>query len=218
MHRVQKKLYKAYGKVAKKLGEEFEIFRPDPFVLRLTDANYLDTKYVSVSNDNSYNSNGDDSKRKLWVDGRLEDLFDIQCGDYMINRETDQALFVSKKDLNLPLEVVECNARVTISKTTSASYEDTGSGWGVNATPDNIDIARDLPAYVHAVGATAIDGGFIPARTSYDASHNTYKVMLALPEGLVMNGCVITHGSVKISAQHVHYDDGVYTIMGVNVQ
>lgn len=212
MHRIQKKLYKAYGKVAKKLGEQYEVYRPNPFVLQLTTANYIDTKYVSFSSDDSYSSNGDSKSRKLWIDGRLNDLFNIQSGDYLINTETSEALIVSKQDLNLPLEAIECNARILIQQT--SAYSDTGSGWSAQPTT----VAQNLPARVRAQGDTAIDGGFIPARTSYEASHNTYEIHLALPEGTITNGCVITHGSVKISAQHVDYDDGVYHIMGVNVQ
>lgn len=222
MQRIQKKLYKAYGKVAKKMGELYEVFRPEPFFLKLEDANYIDTKYVSVSKDTTYSTSPAAHKAamyKLWIDGRLEKLFDIQRGDHLINPETGRTFFVSYAELNLPLEAIECNAEIDIYNVEDTDYQ---SGVGVefrpNTEPDNVDVVRNHPAYVGVVGASEIDGGFIPGRSTYGHSRNEYELYFWLPAGAVTNGSVITvNDGVKISAQQVFYGPAGYYVKGIEV-
>lgn len=184
---IQKKLYKGYGKVANKLGEEYEIFRSLATSDPLTDDSYIDTKKVAFSQDNGFSKphRTGVSIWTCWIDGRLDDLFDIQQGDYLKALDSGAIYLIASAQLHLPVEAIKMLS--TLSVTNGNGYSDTGTGFG----PTETDVVTDVPCYIEQTGSGAESAGYVP-NGDLAGVEASWTIYLHDPESLIKNGFIVT--------------------------
>lgn len=184
---IQKKLYKGYGKVANKLGEEYEVFRSLATSNPLTENSYIDTTKVAFSQDNGFSKphrNGV-SIWTCWIDGRLDDLSDIQQGDYLKSSETGDIYLIASAQLHLPVEAIKMLS--TISVTNGSSYADSGDGFG----PTETVVVTAVPCYIEQTGSGSESAGYVPSG-SLSGVEASWTINLHDPESLIKNGFIVT--------------------------
>lgn len=194
------KLNKIEGKL---LGPSFDVYRvPSTGWLNWkTDTNKLDPVSASFSF-GGYNKNPkwNVPVAKVGVDGR-----NLLPGDILIDPIQNRTYFLIEREVNRPFEAIQANDTISIS-TLSASdpYAVDGDGdWGPNTNSVANDVALNIPAAVLVPSSDAIDGGFVPARSSRGGNTNRYDVFCSLPKGLVQNGSIITFGSIRMIVESV---------------
>lgn len=113
------KIYRGYGKVALKIGFEYNLYRPSisnanpaPIIA----ARKVGTIMVSLNQQGDYKKPDKYGDAIWWSyhDGR-----ETQVGDYLVGR-MGTLFIVSQQDL-LPIQVVACNRVVTVTRAASAT-------------------------------------------------------------------------------------------------
>ena len=183
---IQKKLWKAYGKVGKTLGYDFELYRPDKFDDPINDRYYIDTKKVAFSQDTEYRKVREEglSIWHCWLDGRLQDLFDIQFGDYLLNPQTNEIYFIASAEKHLFIKAMKTNDFITISR---VQYADSAYGF----SSSDSDIVTNLPALMYQPRSER-DSGYVPADTSLFSSQPSYDYYVADPFNSIRIGDAVT--------------------------
>lgn len=155
MHKLQQKIYKAYGKVASVLGEDFDVYRAQYVTNPIQEANWLDTRKVSFSLNDKYTTTPSAGLNQwnCYMDGRLETLFDIQQGDLLKNHETGEVWMIASAEVMLPIKAIRLPNTFSVNR---VSYEG-GSG------PADSAVFTDVPCYVEPVSSSEMSAGFIPA-------------------------------------------------------
>lgn len=158
MHKIQRKLYKAYGKVANVLGEDFELFRTHELTDPLNPANFIDTKKASFSLNDKYTTTPKEGVNEwtCYTDGRLEALFDIQQGDFLRSVETQEKWMVTTAEVMLPIKAIKLPDTISVQR---AGYGNSGSGFG----PGDTEVATNIPCLIDDGNPTNGSLGYIPA-------------------------------------------------------
>lgn len=185
---IQRKLFKAYGKVAKKIGFPADVFRvAQSYNKPLSDVNWIDQTAFSVSQNDKFNAPVGSNLWLAWIDGTLSNQFDLQVGDIIQHPHNGQVFYIIDMHSNHPIRALECNSTISISSL--EGYTDNGSGWGASQlTPTGADV----PAWVSVTGSQSIDGGFVPGRTALSQGNDVYTIQLWMPEGSIRPNDVIT--------------------------
>ena len=184
---IQKKLNKAYGKVARKLGFESDIYRvDDTYDNPIDTTNWIYNVKASFSQDSTYSAPVGSNVWLAWIDATLDTTFDLRVGDIIVDRETARVYYMIDMHPLHPYRALETNTTISIS--TNTKYGDAGFGWSQSQT----DAVTDVPAWVSISGARSIDGGFVPARTATVQSSNQYSIQLWMPEGSIKPNDQIT--------------------------
>lgn len=157
---VQNKIWKAFGKVGRKLGTEHEIYRSHTINDPIDNANYLDTKKVSFSLDDKYRKTPSHGLEewKTWVDGRLENKFDIQRGDWIVNSNDGTTYYVANVEPHSYIISVRCDNIVTFYE---ASYSNPGTGY----TTVKEVVASNVPVNIEIDGPKGNDLGYADAQS-----------------------------------------------------
>lgn len=204
---IQKKLYSAYGKVAKKLGKRYEIYRVDCLCQPISEENWLATAYGAFSSDTGFTSPLKSAGESLlaWINGQFTKSITVQVGDFIYDHETNECFVVDNQHLNKPLTAIELTNTVTIYRST---YQDSGDGY----QPENTPVVSDYPCVINGSGGSG-GGFFIPSSTIMSAGVPSWQVTLWAPSGSIQGGDVFVdeHGN---RTQVLTYDDnnGMYTI------
>lgn len=108
--KLQTKIYKGYGQAAKRLGMPYAQYRPtgagDPLATSIgTILTALNAEDMSYGKPNRYGA-------PVWYG--LFDARTTQVGDYLVGSQG--TFFIASQQLHLPIQVVECNRKVRISR------------------------------------------------------------------------------------------------------
>lgn len=199
---IQRKLWKSYGKVAKTLGSDFEVYRSSTFVNPITDQHYIDTKSASFSQDYEYKKQRDEgvSIWNCWIDGRLEGLFDIQQGDHLFNQETGDTYYIASALPHLDIIAIKTNNTISINR---SGYADGVDGFGVTDIPVGVDI----PVLIYQPKG-AQTSGYDPARSEMFSTLPAYDMYLFDPLKEIKVGDAITdHGGQRTQVTAVYITD-----------
>lgn len=173
---IQRKLWKAYGKVGKALGKySFDIYRPTAsFNNPLQDIYVIDNKVVAFSKDQTFTKpeNQGVSLWYCWLDGRLEQLFDVRPGDYLYSEEAGETYYIASAGDQMYTQAIKTNDIVTISR---SGYSDGGSGF----QPGDMDVATSLPCYIVQPSYQGGTAGYMPASGYATDSVPNYEIYLA---------------------------------------
>lgn len=177
---IQKKLWKAYGKVAKKLGEDnqYLVYRSSTLSDPIVEGNWVATTPVSFSQDNAYNKahDGGLSLWLCWIDGRLTDNFDLQQGDFVCDPDTESVYFIASAQRNLPIRAIKATSTISVNR---GGYTDGPNGYA----PGDIQIAQNIPCWVEDPGAGGGGLGYVPAGNYNADSVPTHKIYCWDPAG-----------------------------------
>lgn len=134
---IQNKINRAYTKAGKKLGFDYNVYRPINNIHILDASNYIDTVNFSVSLNTEF-SNTIKEQLPIWTVYSDYDI--LQEGDFIDNQQRT-FLIISKKEM-LPILALEVPDRVDIKQ---VSYSNSGNGF----EPGNSTyLARGLPAFI----------------------------------------------------------------------
>lgn len=177
MHKIQAKLYKAYGIVARVLGSDHDIYRSASVTDPINGSTWIDTKKVSFSMDDKYsNTPGQGfNEWKCFVDGRLENLFNIQQGDFIKSPETGETWMVSSAEEMLPLKAIRLKDTVTVYR---SGYGNSGNGFG----PGDTEVATSVPCNINDGTPSGGSLGYIPAGNYQQESRQVAVVWLHDPQ------------------------------------
>jgi len=177
---IQKKLDKAYGKVAKLLGRDFDIYRRDTIDDPIQSAYWLDTQKVSFSKDDKYKASAKDglSIWNAWMDGNLESHFDLQNGDILYSSATSETFMIVGIEPHLTHRAIKANGRITIIRAGATGY---GNNDATGFAPGNVStsttIATEVPCQIlqpSSYGAAA----YIPAGNNATDNIPNFEIYL----------------------------------------
>lgn len=185
---IQKKLHKAYGKVASKMGFQADIYRVSQSYLNpINTNNWIYNIKASFSQDSKFSAPVGSNIFLAWIDGTLDSKFDLAVGDIVSDQETGRVYYIIDMFPLHPIRAMETNTTITIAR--SGDYATDAQGeWKIN---EYNAVASALPAWISVAGAQSIDGGFVPARTPLTQANDIYNIQLWMPEGSVKSNDVI---------------------------
>ena len=175
---IQKKLWKAYGKVGSIMGKnKYEVYRSTSLDNPIQDANVIDSKVVAFSKDVKFTKPEDDGKSLwyCWIDGNLEGLFDIQKGDYLYSPDTGNTYLIASAGDQMYVQAFRANNEITITR---AGYGDTGDGYSSGI---ETNVATSVPCYVQQPGSGGGTAGYIPAATYSTDALPGYDIFVVDP-------------------------------------
>lgn len=207
---VQKKLDKAYGKVARKIGFPADVYRvSQDFIEPIHDQNWLESKPFSVSQNNKYDAPVGSNLWLAWIDPNLSVQYQLQVGDIVESVETQQVFYIIDMHPIHPFRALECNSTISIS--TLQEYTDSGEGWAPSALTQFV---KDMPAWVQQSGSTSLDGGFVPARSALGSDAPIYTIQLWMPEGSIKpNDIVRLKDGSELQVQQAQWDVRGYKLI-----
>ncbi len=181
--KAQNKVYYGYGKVALKIGFDYDLYRPsivpDPLPDPDTDAPIIDerkvgTLKVSLNQKGDYKQPNKYGSAIWWSyhDGR-----ETAVGDYLVGR-MGTFFIASQQDL-LPIQVVECNRIITVIRTAAA--EAFGAvGYQGHVEADAAPIMTDWPASI--LQGREKDQSLLPL----DTKQPGWTILFPAPAGVVL--------------------------------
>lgn len=211
---IQRKLNKAYGKVARMTGYVSDVYRisqrPD---YPIHPTNWMHSANASYSQDPRFSAPVGSNKWLTWIDPTLDQKFDLKVGDMLVDSFTEIVYYIIDMHPLHPIRSLECNTFIDVSATNG--YGDSGDGWGISTAKQ---IATHVPAWVQVSGSTSIDGGFVPARTALGQFSDVYTVELWMPEGTINTNDVITLKSgLQLTVNSAQWDIRGYKITASKV-
>lgn len=198
---INKKIRKAYGKVGKILGSDFEIFRPETLFNQTSVLNFLDVKPVAFALDEKFKKTFSSDKIPLYtayVDGLLEELFDIEQGDILYSEELSETYIITLVETHKPIMAFKCNKTISVGTTT---YSNPGSGF----IGGNTEVADLIPCYFDIKSYSGSDLGFIPGGNYGTDPYSTGEIMMSDPSDQVLIGSTITESNTIWTVMSVEY-------------
>lgn len=165
---IQRKLDKAYGKVAQTLGREFEVFRPSGLNNPLVSANYMFTEVASFSQDEKYKTK---SKAGLsiwsaWINSQLGTLFELRNGDMLYNQSDNETYIMVGMEPHLTHQAIKADNRISVIRSGESGYGDNdGTGFAPGNSATDSLIAENVPCQIiesSSYGAS----GYIPVQNN----------------------------------------------------
>lgn len=176
---INKKIRKAYGKVGNTLGYPFEIYRPWNLENQISTQSFIDVKNAAFAIDNKFMRSIAADKLPVYtayVDGLLEELFDLQQGDILYREETGETYITTQVETHKAIQAFACNNRLTVYTT---AYSDPGTGF---AGGDS-QVATSLPCYIDIRGPSGGDLGYIPGASYGSDAYDRATIYCWDPEG-----------------------------------
>lgn len=204
---IQKKLYSAYGKVAKKLGKRYEIYRIDSLRQPISEENWLATVYGAFSSDNGFSSPLKSAGESVlaWINGQFTKTLTVQTGDFIFDHDTNECFVVDHVSLNKPITAIELPNRVSIYR---SAYQDSGDGY----QPEESAVVTNYPCAITSQGGQG-GGFFIPAPTTLAAGLPTWQITLFAPANSIQSTDVLVDDSGnKSQIMTFNESSGMYTI------
>lgn len=196
---IQKKIWKAYGKVGNKLPSgEFKIYRPTQFqidpiqdaYLRGTSKAYLEEKKSSS------NPFGGLTEYDVYLNARFNDIFTCQAGDYLWDQVDDKTYVITDNTHYSEIKAIELPNRISISRT---QYVETSNGTEAQL----VSLVASLPCIVE-FGAFYM-AGVVPASSPAQAGYDQIKITTAIDPSLIQLGDIVTHNGVDMSILQIIY-------------
>ncbi len=206
---IQNKLNQAYRIVAKQLGTPFEVYRPFALGNPIDSDNYIDEQLVAFSKDNKYATppSGGLSLWRTWIDGRLNNLFDLENGDILFNPSTLDTYIMVGLDLHQTHQAIKAEHRVSFQRVTEAGYGDAdGTGFAPGNVSTTTVYATDVPCQVIQQGAFGTQS-YIPASTSTEDTIARYEIYLWDNSDTIEERDIIIYGTLQIQVQSISKTD-----------
>ncbi|EJN07792.1 hypothetical protein [Herbaspirillum sp. YR522] len=158
--KLQDKIYSGYAKAAKRLGLVYTQFRPAGTGNPLATA--AGTLNAAFNAEDMTYKRPDRYGDSVWYglfDGRL-----TQPGDYLVNGTT--IYFIASQQLHLPIQCVQCNRRIRLTRMPESSAVGAG-GYRGNCAAEAVDVlgAEGWPASVLLKGRMENTGSNLPGAT-----------------------------------------------------
>lgn len=137
---IQAKIWRGYAQAAKKLGSNFDFYRPNgpefPGTRRFSGFVSLNAEDMKYGKPNKYG-------KPTWY--ALMDGSGLQAGDYFIGQQG--TFFIAALQPLMPILVVECNRTVSISR--AQNSDEVGALGYSGMTPDNeVPFAEGVPCSI----------------------------------------------------------------------
>lgn len=201
---IQKKLWKAYGKVALSLGRQFDVYRSDSLNDPIDISSFLMSKMAAFSLDSSFGSaHGEGvSNWQCWVDGRLDQLFDVAAGDILHNPVEDETYIIVSTQPLLPIRAIKAQNRITVYR---AGYTTTVNGFG----PGDVVVVSNVPCQVLIPSSASGALGYIPAGSFADVGLPNYEIHLYDPLNTIkIKDSIVDENGNRSQVIAVYHSDG----------
>ena len=196
---IQSKIWKAYGKIAKKLPTGvFKVYRPTQFQINPIQDVYLRGEIPVYIEEKKSPSNpfGGLTEYILYLNAQLSPNFIMVPGDYLWDQINHLTYVVTKMQSYDEIIGINLPNTVSISRTT---YVETLNGTEAQLT----NLVESLPCVVE-FGAFNM-GGVVPASSPAQAGYDQVKITTAITPELIDLGDVITHKGVEMSILSLGY-------------
>ena len=177
---IQNKLNKSYGIVAKVLGESYEVYRPASIDSPLDTANYIDTQKAGFSLDETYKavSKSGASIWLAWIDGRLDNLFNLQNGDMLHDNDTNDTYIMVGITINLSHQALKANNRITVERAGSTGYGDNdGTGFAPGNAATTTVIGTEIPCQILQPSSYG-NAGYVPVSSNAEDTIPNFEIYL----------------------------------------
>lgn len=210
---IQKNLEKAYGKVAKALGRDFEIYRPATIDEPLQSANWIYTQKASFSLDEKYKkpTTSGLSLWYAWTDGRLDNLFNLQAGDILFNSLSNETYIMVGVEPHLYRQAIKANDRVTVSRAGASGYGDTdGTGFRPGNTAVDEVVANNVPCQILQPSSYGLNG-YVPVASNAEDAIPNYEIHLNDTFNEIVTRDILTDQHGNMSEVQEKYDTDIGT-------
>lgn len=210
---IQNKLDKAYGRVANTLGREFEIYRPVDISNPLQASNWIFTQNVSFSKDEKYSTTAKSGMSiwNAWLDGRLDNLFNLKNGDVLHSSLNNETYIVVGMEPHLTHQAIKANDRITIERSGSDGY---GNADGTGFAPGNVSagsiIATDVPCQILQPSSYGTSG-YIPTLTNSEDAIPNFEIYMFDTSNEVAIRDKLTDQNGNISEVQAKFDTDIGT-------
>lgn len=189
---IQKKIWKAGGKVAKKLAmHEYLIYRSSTLGDPICEANWIDTKKAAFAQDDKFSKphEGGVSTWNCYIDGRLTGSFDLQQGDFLYDPEEEVTYFISAQQDIMQTRAIKTTSTISVART---GYADSVDGYGQT----DIDVGINIPCWIGRAGGGG-GLGYVPAASYAADTLPTYEIYCFDPANEIQRRDIITdeHGN-----------------------
>lgn len=190
--KIQAKIWKAYGKAGKILGYLHDVYRSQHLTTPIQPKNHIDTKLVGFSLDYKYKKAPSESLPvwMTWIDGRLEALFNLQRGDFLVNLDTNETYYIASAETHNTIQAIKCDNTVSVSR---AGYGDAGTGFA----PGDTEVATSLPCAIEIGSPKGGTLGYVPAATHLDEALQTAIVWTWDPRDEIQVRDVLTDSNSR---------------------
>lgn len=205
---IAKKIAKGYGKVGKKLGYNFTIYRSDDYVQPVQDRNIAGTITCAYTYDKAFEGQPSAAFQPLMLYVNSTNLLE---GDVLVNDDASVTLtLVAKFDIRAPVGI-ETNQKINISRT---SYS-TAGGFGPKAEV----VYTSVPAKVLQV-ASKSTSNMQAASSTLSGATPVYSIWTWLPESskLLPNDTIIFEDETKAIIQSIEINDLGYHLKVMEVK
>lgn len=210
---LQRKLNKAYGKIAKKTGFPSDLYRAQSYDRPLQTSNWIESIDVAFSQNDKFNAPVGSNTWLAWIDASLGNKFDLEVGDIVKSNSGSVYYIIDMHPLH-PIRALETNSTITIA--TQGGYGTTDGEWGVDGYNQK---GTAIPAWVSITGSTTIDGGFVPARTALTSGNELYTIQLWMPEGSIkVNDVIILKDGTELQVTSAAWDIRGYKLTAEGIK
>lgn len=208
---IQKKLWKAYGKVGKKLPTgTFKVYRPIEYGTDPIQQLYLRGEaQVALTIDDSFEQVqiGGVEVMETYIDPRVNDVITVDVGDILYDQLEERTYVIIDREPHLPIKSIRTPNRVTISR---AGYADSVDGYGL--VP--INVATNLPVSIVAGGA-ASGSGVAPVADA-GPGDRSWAMKFWMPNNSIQQGDVVLDEQGNRSEVYsVHWTHQGYSVTTV---
>lgn len=160
MANLEKKLSKAYAKVGKKIGQDYDIYNPESYEINpVASLNWMSCQKITLTTSDFKNSrNPGFTFYETYVG------FDkIIPGSILVEQDTARIFVIVNHEINHGLNAMECFNTVSISRK-SSSYDGTGQTESL--------YVKDLPASINTTGTDTQSGLITQSRSGSNFTHS----------------------------------------------
>ena len=192
---IQNKIWKAYGKVGKTLGKPFSIYRAPTTNYPIIPENWIDTKNVAFSQDTKFARPLDDGTPlwMCWIDGRLNNLFDVQAGDYISDDLTGETYVIVSAQPHTFIRALSTPNKISVYG--NETYTD-----GVDGLAQTKPlVSMELPCNIRQPSSST-SNGYVPVQTLGFESVPQYEIHVWDPNNEIKIGYQIVdeHGNESL--------------------
>lgn len=207
---IQEKVYFGYGKAAEKIGELANIYRAPNGIEPIKASNLIGQTYLSQNVNWAYNkaNKHGNSVWQLVVDGRV-----IQQFDYLVTPKF--TFFVNAMQPILPVNGVDCNRRVKITRPTKTRTPGANSYGGYEIS-DVLQMALDMPISIIQGGRMETNQFKLPL----DTRSPSFSLLIPKLSGVDprIGDFVDDDRGVRLALTSVELTDLGYRCMGASEQ
>lgn len=177
---IQKKLWKGYGKVAKKLGKDYDVYRTTDFsASAIQNNNWITTSKASFALNDSFSNAHQFGVPifQVYIDGNLDAIFDLKAGDILRHDNDNETYYIAALQDHLPIKAILAPNRIDVQR---ASYGDTGNGFG----PSDSEVLKGIPCNIQSAG-TGTGMSYVAAPSTVSEGIQKYNIFCHATQGTI---------------------------------